>query len=354
MDYYTHSLNIDSFDTNNMKMELSDSEYNNLIKNIEFTLGDLKNLYKNTKIINVLWGVQPRDLPNLEFIIAVLQIVKFIKQGFVVTVLIADIHEMLDSPNLNMNTLKYRGNAYAQLISEIVDIFDANSGNLKFVFGSEFQTSPDYTMDIYRISSNTTIKETYKSREIDMSDVDISVKSNEKKMTSMLYPILQALDEKYTNCDIFYGSITQKNMCNFSNNLMKNIRNKDVVYLLQDLTRKINISFFDPFNTIEYKLRDMTLDDLYYLIKNILYPILKYKNDNIVLTDVTLPPFEEFDKHFAQYITNEEVLEETKIEIEKITGKYLSKHLDKLYDNLLSSKFIEYYQKGWTGTYKYN
>jgi hypothetical protein len=349
MDYFTDYNSFNTVDLTNL--ELSDTEYNDLMENIEFKLGNLQNLLKKNKTINVLWGVQPRNLPNLEFIIAVLQIVKFIKNGFIVTVLIADIHEILDSPNISLHILKYRGKAYAELISHIVDIFDANSNNLKFVFGSEFQTSPQYTMDIYRISSNTTIKETYKSREIDITDIDISVKSNEKKMTSMLYPILQALDEKYTECDIFYGSITQKNMCIFSNNLMKNIRNKDkeVVYLLQDLTHKINISFFDPIDTIEYKLNDFTLTELYYIVENVLYPILRYKNDKFKIKDITLDKYDDFDKHFNQYVKNETQIEETKMEIIKITAQYLSKHLDKLYFNLISSRFMDYYQTGWIG-----
>ena len=331
---------------------ITDNEYNDLIENIEFTLGDIKTLLKKNKMINILWGVQPRNLPTLEFIIGVLQIIKFLKYGFVVTVLIADIHEMLDSPNISLDIIKHRGNAYAQLIINIVDIFDVNSNNLSFVFGSTFQTSATYTLDLYKISSATTIKQTYNSREIDITDIDISINSSDKKMTSMLYPILQALDEKYTNCDIFYGSITQKNMCKFSNDLMKNSRKneKGVVYLLQDLTHKINISFFDPIDTIEYKLNDFTLNELYYLIQFILFPILKYKNDNIVIGEININTYDEFVLYYKQYINNDTCLPEIKEEIVKITTKYLSKHLDKLYDNLISSKFMECYELGWINT----
>ncbi len=135
---------------------------------------------------------------------------------------------------------------------------------------------------------------------------------------------------------------------------MRNIRNKnkEVVYLLQDLTKKINISFFDPLDTIEYKLNDFTLTELYYLIENVLYPILKYKKDNIIIENIILNTFDQFNNHFNQYIKNDTQMEEIKIEIVKITAKYLSKHLDKLYDNLISSRFMDYYQKGWIGIYK--
>ena len=186
-----------------------DINLDELLENIEYTQGDIKKLLEEKEDINILWGVQPRDLPNLEFIISILQIVKFMKRSYTITILLADIHELLDSPNLTLDIIKHRGNAFAELIKNIVELFNVDANNIKFIFGSEFQLSSDYILDTYKISSLTTIDETYKAREI-----------KSRTMTSMLYPILQALDEKYTNCDIFYGSITQINMCKYSERLM--------------------------------------------------------------------------------------------------------------------------------------
>jgi len=163
-------------------------------------------------------------------------------------------------------------------------------------------------------------------------------------MTNMLYPILQALDEKYTYCDAFYGSITQKNMCKFSRNLMKNFRkiDKNIVYMLQDLTKKIDISFFDPNDTVRNKLNDFSLDDIYYLYEHILFPLLYYKKDKIFINDSEIENY----KNFRQYILLNDL---DKNEIVEIISEYLSKHLDKFYYNLISSKFMYYYQKGWMG-----
>jgi hypothetical protein len=204
-------------------------------------------------------------------------------------------------------------------------------------------------MDIYKISSMTTIQETYNAKELnnDLSESSKNIKTCDKKMTTMLYPILQALDEKYTNCDIFYGSITQKNMCEYSSNLMKKFNNnKNIVYLLQDLTKKINISFFDPLDTIENKLNDFTEDELIYLNKNILFPLLKYKNDipkiNDIndVNDVNINNYDEF----LLYCKNNDISID---EIKKFTAKYLSKHLNKFYDTLISSSFNEHYMNAW-------
>jgi tyrosyl-tRNA synthetase len=336
--------------------------FDEILENIDYKLGDIRELFTdklidnkiiNTKLLNeplnILWGVQPRNIPSLEFLIPILQIIKFIKNGFRITILLADVHELLDSPHLTMDIITHRNKAYVLLISLLVELFDINSNYITCVYGSTFQTSSNYTMDIYKISSMTTIQETYNAKELnnDLSESSKNIKTCDKKMTTMLYPILQALDEKYTNCDIFYGSITQKNMCEYSSNLMKKFNNnKNIVYLLQDLTKKINISFFDPLDTIENKLNDFTEDELIYLNKNILFPLLKYKNDipkiNDIndVNDVNINNYDEF----LLYCKNNDISID---EIKKFTAKYLSKHLNKFYDTLISSSFNEHYMNAW-------
>lgn len=332
---------------------LLEHEVNEILQNVfpvnhNNSKEEIINLFQTKNNINILWGVQPRNLPNLEFLIPILQIIKFLKYGYRVTILLADIHELLDSPHLNLKILKNRCDAYKELISQFVELFDINSGNICYIYGTEFQTSSNYTLDIYKLSSLVSIKETYNSREIDMNELDISINSSEKKMTQMLYPILQALDEKYTDCDVFYGSITQKNICKFTSSLMNNFRkyDKKVIYLLQDLTKKISISFFDPLDSIIFKLEDFDCDEINYLSEHILFPLLKYRNDIMIIDDNKINNYEDFIK----YQTEKNI---DKQKIIEIISKYLSKHLDKFYDDLIRSKFTKYYNDGWIGITNY-
>jgi len=137
-----------------------------LLKNIKYIQGDSSLLESSVKPLHILWGVQPRDLPGLEFLIPIMQIVKFIKAGHYVTILIADIHELLDSPHLTLRRIQNKGKAYKILIQLLVELFDANSNNIYYKFGSEFQLSSEYILDFYNLSSLTTIDETFKAREI--------------------------------------------------------------------------------------------------------------------------------------------------------------------------------------------
>lgn len=282
-----------------------------LLDNIDYIQGD-KNMLNMDKCLNILWGVQPRDLPGLEFLVPIMQIVKFIKAGHYITILIADIHELLDSPHLTLEKIQYRGKAYKILIELLIELFDANPNSVCYKYGSEFQLSSDYILDFYKISSQSTIKETFKARELNTTS---------EKMTTIIYPILQSLDEKYVDCDIFYGSTTQENMCKYSEDLMNNNRKsyKKVLYLLQDLTKKIGITFFDPLETIQHKLADFSGEEIEYLHDNILLPMLELRNDNT----------------FRLSDTRETI------------ALLLSKHLDKFYDEFLNSNFTKYFHIGW-------
>lgn len=324
------------------ELTITDSDF---LKNIDWIHGDIKILSKDKKDINILWGVQPRDLPNIEFFVPILQIVEFLKENYTITVLLADIHEMLDSPKLDLAIIQKRCEAYIQLIIAMVELFDVNSYNLKFKYGSTFQTSFPYVIDTYKISSLTTIQRTYFAREINQ---DIEEKKNiittDKTMTTLLYPILQALDEKYTNCDIFYGSITQKNMCIYSEELMNKFNHKEnkVLYLLQDITKKFNIKFFDAFEEIEEKLEKYTISDILYLNKNIVFPIIKNIKDKMLFDNIIIEDYQDMvNKIKNNELTNKQLI--------NITTEYLSKYVNKLYDAILTSQFRYFYECGWMG-----
>ena len=308
----------------------------NILENIDYVQGDIKTLLENKKDINVLWGIQPRRLPTIDLLIPIFQIIKFIENGLQITILLADIHEMLDSSFLDMNIIKHRCDAYIELITNILDFLNINSYNINFVLGSEFQTSPAYTLDVYKISALTSIHDIFEARDLDKTENDI----NNGQMTTLLYPILQALDEKHTNCDIFYGSTSQKNMCTYSEKLMTNFQSKKVVYLLEDFTKDLNINFFDHIEQFENKLNDYSTDYIVYLYKKIFFPLVYKLNDNIIINDNIINNVDDLENRITKNEINRDKLIETGV-------FYLSKYILKLYDKLSYTNFMKYYQYGW-------
>jgi hypothetical protein len=164
--------------------------------------------------------------------------------------------------------------------------------------------------------------------------------NDNKKMTTLLYPILQALDEKYTDCDIFYGSTSQKNMCLYSEKLMTNFQSKKVVYLLEDFTKDLYINFFDHIEQFENKLNEYSIDYIVYLYRKIFFPLVDKLDDSIIINDNIINNITDLENKIAKNEINRDKLIE-------ISVFYLSKYILKLYDKLSSTNFMEYYQYGW-------
>ena len=326
-----------------------------LTENISHIKGDLKKLLNTKKKINILWGIQPREMPTIEFFIPILKMIDFLQLNkttnfeFKLTILIADIHQMLETPEIPLEVIKKRGEAILQLTMNIIESFDINPFDVKFIFGSTFQLHSNYILDIYKISALSTIKKIFQSRELKLDEYDYKNSiSHDTTMSTLLYPILQTLDEKFTSCDIFFGSITQKNMCLFSEELMKKFNEvSDTVYLLQDFTKKININFTDNILKIEEKLNKYIEDDIFYILNKIILKIIHIKNDNILIFDknnennrIKINDIEEIKLLINQQIIDKKYL------IEIISG-YLCKYLYDIKDILSSSQMKYYIDCGW-------
>jgi tyrosyl-tRNA synthetase len=323
-----------NIDIDNNQKNILENILKNILQNIDYVQGDIKTLFENKTDVNILWGIQPRRLPTIDLLIPIFQVIKFIENGLRVTVLLADIHEMLDSSFLDMNIIKHRCNAYIELIINILEFLNIGAHNINFVLGSEFQTSSAYTLDIYKISALTSIREIFEAREIDKKEND----TNNEQMTTLLYPILQALDEKYTDCDIFYGSTSQKNMCLYSEKLMTNFQSKKVVYLLEDFTKDLDINFFDHIEQFENKLNEYSTDYIVYLYRKIFFPLVDRLNDNIIIHNNIINNIDELENK----IKNNEINRDKLVEISIF---YLSKYILKLYDKLFCTKFMKYSRK---------
>lgn len=62
---------------------------------------------------------------------------------------------------------------------------------LEFVQGSDYQLSKEYTLDVYKLSAMNTTEHCIKA------GAEVVKFSKNPLMSSLLYPILQALDEEY-------------------------------------------------------------------------------------------------------------------------------------------------------------
>lgn len=179
---------------------------------------ELLQLLKSKKKPSVYLGTAITGRPHLGYFVWVLKMADFLRAGFTVKVLLADLHGALD--NTPWDVLEKRYAYYAQIIPLMfsslgVDTKEAK--NIQLVKGSEFQLKKEYYLDLLKLSTFTTVHDAKKAA----SEV---VKFGENpKLGGLLYPLMQALDEEYLQVDVQYGGIDQRKILMFAREVLPKV-----------------------------------------------------------------------------------------------------------------------------------
>lgn len=188
-----------------MVKELSIEEKFNLIKrNTEEIIGEdeLKELLKTKKKPVVYWGTATTSRPHIAYLFPMLKIADLLKAGFKVKILLADLHAALD--NTPWIVLEKRYDYYAKIIPLLIKCVGVDIKDLEIVKGSEMQLKPEYMYDVLQMSSHVSIHDAQKAAS------DVVKMGDNPKLSGILYPIMQAMDEQYLNVDCQLGGTDQR------------------------------------------------------------------------------------------------------------------------------------------------
>ena len=123
------------------------------------------------------------------------------KAGFEVTVLLADIHAALDDLKCSWEDLATR----TEYTKKVVELSVDWQNKPKLVKGSDFQLNRDYQMDIFKMATKLTVKNALHAA----SEV---TRMKNPKVSELIYPIMQALDEEYLSVDMQLGGLDQRHI----------------------------------------------------------------------------------------------------------------------------------------------
>jgi len=181
----------------NKKLEL-------IKRNTEEILGEeeLKKLLKNKKKPVCYWGTAPTGRPHVGYFLPALKIADLLKAGFHVKILLADLHAALD--NTPWIVLEKRYDYYSKVIPLMIQSIGADTKELEFVKGSDFQLKPEYMFDVLQMSSFVSIHDANKA-----SSEVVKLKDN-PKVSGLIYPLMQAVDEQYLEVDAQLGGTDQR------------------------------------------------------------------------------------------------------------------------------------------------
>ncbi|KAJ9217776.1 hypothetical protein DTO166G4_580 [Paecilomyces variotii] len=154
----------------------------------------------------VYWGTATTGKPHTGYFTPALKIAQLLAAGCEVVILLADVHAFLDSLKAPLELVENRVKYYEKVIRAILEAVGVSTEKLEFVLGSSYQTSPKYTMDLYRLSALTSEHDARKS------GAEIVKQSTNAPLSGLLYPLLQVLDEEYLNVDAELGGVDQRKL----------------------------------------------------------------------------------------------------------------------------------------------
>ncbi|RMD77517.1 tyrosine--tRNA ligase [Candidatus Dojkabacteria bacterium] len=214
---------------------------------------ELKQILLNRNL-RVYWGTAPTGKPSIGYFLPMIKVSDLLRIGAEVTILFANIHAYLDNMKSKWEVLEYRTQYYQILIKSILQRLGASIDKLKFVVGTDFQLTPDYTLDMYKIATLTTIASAKGAGSEVVKQVENPV------LGSMLYPILQALDEQYLNVDAQLGGLDQRKIFMFARESLPKIGYKKRVHMLHQLIPGLGksgkMSSSDPDSKIDFEDSD--------------------------------------------------------------------------------------------------
>jgi tyrosyl-tRNA synthetase len=172
------------------------------------TPDELKKLIETKEHPVVYIGTAVTGRPHIGYFVWGTKVADFLKAGFKVKILLADLHGAMD--NCPWDLLEKRFEYYSLVIKGMLKSSGADLSNLEIVKGSSFQLQKDYLLDVLKMSTFTTVHDTMKAAS------DVVKFGDNPKLSGLIYPIMQALDEQYLGVDIQYGGIDQRKILVFA------------------------------------------------------------------------------------------------------------------------------------------
>ncbi|MFH1916100.1 MAG: tyrosine--tRNA ligase [Nanoarchaeota archaeon] len=175
----------------------------------------LMKLLEEKKQPKVYLGTAVTGRPHVGYFVWVLKLADFLKAGFQVKLLLADLHGALDRTPWEL--LEARFEYYSEVIPAMFGAIGQDISNFEIVKGSAFQKNADYFYDVLRLATFTTQHDAKKAGS------EVVKQDDNPKLAGLIYPLMQALDEEYLDVDIQYGGVDQRKILMFAREYLPKI-----------------------------------------------------------------------------------------------------------------------------------
>jgi len=204
-----------------------------ITRNLKEILGkdELLKKIKGKNKFSVYWGTMPTGSVSFAYFFPMMKIADFLKAGVKVKILLADLHAALDS--VPWDILEKRYKYYERAITLILETLNVNLKELEFVKGSKIQLDKNYLNDLLKLSTFTTLNEAKHSA----AEAVKSASGENVKLSGLIYPLMQALDEEYLKVDAQFAGLDQRKILVYAREYLPKIGYKSRIELMTPMIR---------------------------------------------------------------------------------------------------------------------
>jgi len=301
--------------------QLSIEEKKALIsRNLQEVLGEdrIDEILK-TRDLKIYWGTATTGKPHIAYFVPMSKVADFLSAGCEVTILFADLHAYLDNMKAPWELLKLRTEYYEHVIKAMLSSIGVPLDKLRFVKGTDYQLSKEYTLDVYRMSSIVTEHDARKA------GAEVVKQVSHPLLSGLLYPGLQALDEQYLGVDAQFGGVDQRKIFTYAEKYLPNLGYAKRAHLMNPMVPGLTgakmssseadskIDLLDSANEVKKKLKkafcepgNITDNGVLSFCKYVIFPVA-LKGEKFTINrpdqhggDVNFANFEELEQSFAK------------------------------------------------------
>ncbi|KAI5180950.1 tyrosyl-tRNA synthetase [Nematocida sp. AWRm80] len=184
--------------------------------------------------LKVYWGTSTTGQPHIGYFVPMIKLRDFLMAGCDVTVLLADLHAVLDNLKAPMELIESRAEYYKVVIQEMLKGIGAPLEKIKFIKGTEFQLEKKYVLDVHRLSTLVTMHDAQRAGS------EVVKQTNNPLLSGLVYPGMQALDEEYLQVDAQFGGVDQRKIFIYAEKYMPLLGYKKRIHLMNKMVPGLN------------------------------------------------------------------------------------------------------------------
>ncbi|EGU82227.1 tyrosyl-tRNA synthetase [Fusarium oxysporum f. sp. raphani 54005] len=182
----------------------------------------------------IYWGTATTGRPHCGYFVPAVKIAQYLAAGCEVTVLLADIHGFLDNLKAPIELVEKRAEYYKFVITEMLKACGVPTDQLRFVFGSSYQKTADYVMDLYKLASVVSEHDAKKA------GAEVVKQTGNAPLSGLMYPLLQVLDEQYLDCDVQFGGVDQRKLFTAATEWLPKLGYRKRAHLMNPMVAGLN------------------------------------------------------------------------------------------------------------------